>query len=88
MTRYVRLVTVGPPEDSTSGIYRNRLFDLCDGSLEESRPVGMIGDKEVWSAEALLDAIGSYAEPGRLLFVVGTYIESDVDPEPLKEEKE
>lgn len=88
MSRYVRLVTVGPAEEPVSGIYRNRLFDLCDGSLQEDRPVGVIGASEVWSAEALLDAIGSYAEPDKLLFVVGTHIESDRDPDPLPEVKE
>lgn len=81
MSRYVRLTSVN----------RNipdRIFDLADGSLQDRKPVGKIGDREVWSAEALLIAIEAYADPGELVFIQGMHIEDSRDPDPFPEEEE
>ena len=81
MSRYVRLTSVN----------RNipdRIFDLADGSLQDRKPVGKIGVREVWSAEALLIAVEAYADPGELVFIQGMYIDDSRDPDPFPEEEE
>jgi len=81
MSRYIRLVDAAGTMEST-----RRIFDLEDGSLDDSRPRGTLHGFDVWSAEALLDALGSLVEPGKLIYVTG--FDSDEDPEPMPEEKE
>ena len=81
MSRYVRLTSVN----------RNipdRIFDLADGSLQDRKPVGRIGGKDIWSAEALLIDIEAYADPGELVFIQGMRIDPERDPDPLPEAKE
>jgi len=81
MTRYIRLVDAA----DTLGSAR-RIFDLCDGSLDESHPRGTLHGFEVWSAEALLTALDSLVRPGKLIYVTG--YDSDEEPEPMPEVKE
>lgn len=81
MTRYIRLVDPSGTMEST-----RRIFDLEDGSLDDSRPRGTLHGFDVWSAEALLDAIGGLVRPGKLVYVTG--FDDDGDPEPTPEMKE
>ncbi len=80
MTRYIRLVDAAGTMEST-----RRIFDLQDGSLDESHPRGTLHGFDVWSAEALLDALESLVQPGKLIYVTG--YDSDEDPEPTPEMK-
>lgn len=49
MTRYVMM--------------RDRIYDLQDGSLVTERPTGRYQGHWIWSAEALLEDIGSVTAP-------------------------
>ncbi len=81
MTRYIRLVDPAGTMEST-----RRIFDLQDGSLDDSRPRGKLHGFDVWSAEALLDALESLVYTGKLIYVTG--FDSDEDPEPIQEAEE
>ena len=62
------------------GIYRERLYDLSDGSLKTNGPIGLIygdEDREVWSAEAFLCDIENYYESGNIVNVIITGFKSE-----------
>ena len=80
MTRYIRLVDPSGTMECT-----RRIFDLEDGSLDDSAPRGTLHGFDVWSAEALLNTIGDLVEPGKLVYVTG--FDDDEDPEPTPEMK-
>lgn len=48
MARYVYIANGGPIQE---------VYDLCDGSLEIGTNTGQLGNKKVYSAEALLDRL-------------------------------
>ena len=83
MSRYVRLFSV-----VTGEVPDGRIFDLADGSLNDSYPVGRIGNREVWSAEALLCTIEAYTSPTCNLFIKGVAIDDWRNPDPIEEGKQ
>ena len=58
------------------GILEERLYDLCDGSLETDDPVGQIEDRDVYSAEALLCDLERY-DAGETAHIIITGFDSD-----------
>jgi hypothetical protein len=42
---------------------RDRIYDLQNGSMITDRPIGRRGGHSIWSAEALLEDIGTVTAP-------------------------